>query len=175
MNKELTPLEWNNQRVFTTEMLTEYYKADRENIKSCFNRNKDRFIKGEHYYELTGQELKEFSNYLQDNNSELKIYSRTRSLMLWTEKGILKYAKMLRTDRAWDVCEQLEDAYFRMKEELIEEQKINAIEDEKERNIRLKIFRLKKILELNPDDIIVIALLNQANTELEIYLQNKNN
>ena len=175
MNKQLIPLEWNNQRIMTTKTLAECYETEEDNIKSCFDRHKDRFVEGKHYYKLTGQELKEFVNYLQNTNSELQISSKTPSLMLWTEKGALKYAQMLHTDKAWEVYEQLEDIYFRIKEELIAEQRINAVEDEKERNIRLKIFQLKKFVELDPNDTIGIVLLNQANNELESYLQNKNN
>ena len=32
--------------------------------------------------------------------------------MLWTERGAARHAKMLETDKAWDVFEQLEDSYF---------------------------------------------------------------
>lgn len=173
MNKELIPLEWNNQRIMTTEILAECYETDRDNIKINFNRNKDRFVEGKHYYKLTGQELKEFKNSVTDSNL---VDKRTPSLMLWTERGALRHAKILDTDKAWDVYEQLEDTYFHVKEvvpQLIEEQRINAIEDEKERNIRLRIVQLKKLVKLDPNDTISATLLNQANTELEIYLQNK--
>ncbi len=37
-----------------------------------------------------------------------------RSLHLWTELGAARHAKMLETDKAWDVFEQLEDNYFAM-------------------------------------------------------------
>ncbi|OFV02204.1 hypothetical protein HMPREF3119_04190 [Morganella sp. HMSC11D09] len=33
-------------------------------------------------------------------------------LILWTERGAARHAKMLDTDRAWDVFEILEDNYF---------------------------------------------------------------
>ena len=176
MNKELTPLEWNNQRIMTTKTLAECYETEENNISKNFTRNKERFIEGKHYYKLTGSELKEFTNHLQTTDSPLQISNKARSLMLWTERGALRHAKILDTDKAWDVYEQLEDTYFHVKEvapQLIEEQRINAIEDEKERNIRLRIVQLKKLVKLDPNDTISATLLNQANTELEIYLQNK--
>ena len=173
MNKQLIPLEWNNQRIMTNEMLAECYETDKDNIKVNFSRNKDRFVEGKHYYKLTGRELKEFKNLVTDSNL---VDKRTPSLMLWTEKGALRHAKILDTDKAWDVYEQLEETYFHVKEvapQLIEEQRINAIEDEKERNIRLRIVQLKKLVKLDPNDTISATLLNQANNELEIYLQSK--
>ncbi|HIB5071822.1 TPA: P22AR C-terminal domain-containing protein, partial [Escherichia coli] len=33
-------------------------------------------------------------------------------LILWTERGAARHAKMLETDRAWEVFEKLEDCYF---------------------------------------------------------------
>ncbi|ENT3909961.1 P22AR C-terminal domain-containing protein, partial [Escherichia coli] len=33
-------------------------------------------------------------------------------LILWTERGAARHAKMLETDQAWDVFEKLEDCYF---------------------------------------------------------------
>ncbi|MFO5253032.1 ORF6N domain-containing protein, partial [Salmonella enterica subsp. enterica serovar Stanley] len=35
-----------------------------------------------------------------------------RSLILWTERGAARHAKMLETDQAWEVFEKLEDCYF---------------------------------------------------------------
>ncbi|EMX6652828.1 ORF6N domain-containing protein, partial [Salmonella enterica] len=34
------------------------------------------------------------------------------SLILWTERGAARHAKMLETDQAWEVFEKLEDCYF---------------------------------------------------------------
>ncbi|EOL0007810.1 P22AR C-terminal domain-containing protein, partial [Escherichia coli] len=42
----------------------------------------------------------------------LQISPKTRSLILWTERGAARHAKMLETDRAWEVFEKLEDCYF---------------------------------------------------------------
>ncbi|MCJ8793617.1 ORF6N domain-containing protein, partial [Acinetobacter baumannii] len=44
------------------------------------------------------------------------ISNKTRSLILWTERGAARHAKMLDTDQAWEVFEQLEDCYFVRKE-----------------------------------------------------------
>ncbi|EID3015364.1 hypothetical protein LB105_005370, partial [Salmonella enterica] len=38
------------------------------------------------------------------------------SLILWTERGAARHAKMLETDQAWEVFEKLEDCYFSQKQ-----------------------------------------------------------
>ncbi|EOR0773539.1 ORF6N domain-containing protein, partial [Escherichia coli] len=45
----------------------------------------------------------------------VKIARNVRSLILWTERGAARHAKMLETDRAWEVFEKLEDCYFSQK------------------------------------------------------------
>ena len=109
----LVPMEWKGQRIMTTKTLAECYGTEENNIKVNFKRNKDRFIEGKHYYKLKGQELKEFKDLVTDSNL---VDKRTPSLMLWTERGALRHAKLLDTDMAWNVYEQLEETYFRVQE-----------------------------------------------------------
>lgn len=52
-----------------------------------------------HYYRLRGEELKDFkANYLNDSN--LKFISE---LILWTEKGVARHAKILDTDEVYEI------------------------------------------------------------------------
>ena len=44
------------------------------------------------------------------------VNKRVSHLTLWTERGAARHAKMLDTDQAWDIFEQLEDCYFRRQE-----------------------------------------------------------
>jgi hypothetical protein len=41
------------------------------------------------------------------------VFRNARHLLLWTERGAARHAKILDTDQAWEVFERLEDAYFR--------------------------------------------------------------
>lgn len=41
---KLIPLEFNNQRIMTTKTLAEQFGTEETNIKTNFNRNKERFI-----------------------------------------------------------------------------------------------------------------------------------
>lgn len=108
----LTVIEHNKERVLTTKQLEEVGFGSAENIKRNFNRNKERFIEGKHYFVLQGEEL----NILRGTVSPIQISPKTRTLYLWTEKGIIRHAKILDTDMAWDIQERLEETYFAVKE-----------------------------------------------------------
>ncbi|AKN32420.1 hypothetical protein Ccar_16770 [Clostridium carboxidivorans P7] len=111
----LIPLEFKKQRIMTTKVLAEEYGATEKNIQDNFSNNKNRFVEGKHYFKLEGQQLKQFKNSLPDNIREpLKFAPQ---LILWTEKGAARHAKILDTDEAWEVYEALEETYFRVKEQ----------------------------------------------------------
>lgn len=97
--------------VVTTELLAHLYGTDVANIKMNHSRNQTRFLEGKHYFKVVGDDLKN----LRVTFSYLQISSKTRSLILWTERGAARHAKMLETDQAWDVFEKLEDCYFSQK------------------------------------------------------------
>lgn len=98
--------------VVTTAMLADFYGTDVNNIQQNHSRNNERFIDGKHFFKLEGAELKAFKQ-LTDSKT---VSRNTRNLILWTERGAARHAKMLDTDQAWDVFEQLEDCYFHRQE-----------------------------------------------------------
>lgn len=111
--EELQIIEYSNQRVLTTQQLAEVYETSVDNIKKNFQRNKERFIEGKHYYLLKGEDLKDFKNLV--TNSPL-VDKRAPQLYLWTEKGADRHCKILDTDKAWEQFDNLEDTYFKVKE-----------------------------------------------------------
>ena len=56
----LQVVEYQAQRVLTTQQLAEGYETDERRISENFNRNKDRYEFGKHFYLLEGEELKGF-------------------------------------------------------------------------------------------------------------------
>ncbi len=113
----LPDLFYKDQSVITSEIMAVLFGTDVNNIKSNFTYSKKRFDEGRHYFKLTGQDLNSFRSFvsqmnLQVRNFDLQISNKTRSLMLWTERGTARHAKMLNNDQAWRVFEKLEDAYF---------------------------------------------------------------
>lgn len=111
--QNLPPVQHNGFRVITTELLANVYETEINNIQQNFKRNKKRFIEGKHYFKIVGDAL----NNLRLTMSQLQISTKVRSLILWTERGAARHAKMLDTDKAWDVFEALEDFYFTKKED----------------------------------------------------------
>ncbi|EBM0614922.1 TPA: ORF6N domain-containing protein [Salmonella enterica] len=106
--RDLQIIEYRGQRVVTNEQLAAGYGTDVNNIQQNHKRNADRFIEGKHYFKVVGDEL----NNLRLIISQLQISPKTRSLMLWTERGAANHAKMLETDQAWNYHEDLVEFYF---------------------------------------------------------------
>lgn len=98
-----------NIPVITTELLANLYGTDSHSITKNHRSNVDRFVIGKHFFKLEGFELKDFKNKV--TNSDL-VANRAKHLILWTERGAARHAKMLETDQAWEVFEKLEDHYF---------------------------------------------------------------
>lgn len=112
--KTLTPIEFNDQRILTTEQLAEVYGTEAKNIQMNFSNHRGQFYEGKHYYILQGEELNEFR--LQVNDIGLQISPMARTLYLWTERGASRHCKILDTEKAWEQFDHLEDTYFRVKE-----------------------------------------------------------
>ncbi len=112
---ELIPIEHEGVRVLLTYQLAESYGTTSEIISNNFNRNKDRYQEGKHFFTLEGEEKHEFLNHHQfdDGSKGLK---KAQKVYLWTEKGALLHAKSLNTDKAWEVYDYLVDFYFNVKQ-----------------------------------------------------------
>ncbi|MEI7341205.1 ORF6N domain-containing protein [Pectobacterium brasiliense] len=102
--------------VITTELMASLYCTERQRITNNFNRNKERFTEGKHYYKLTDEELRNFKH-----GNSLRVPANIRAIILWTQRGAARHAKMLETDQAWEVFEKLEDFYFSQREKRVEE------------------------------------------------------
>lgn len=106
------PLSYQGVPVLTTEMLAQAYEVEPYQIRQNFRNNRERFVEGKHFFIITRGELKEFR--LQVESFYSQISPKVRALTLWTERGAARNAKMLDSDRAWDVFELLEETFFRV-------------------------------------------------------------
>lgn len=161
----LIPIKFKNQNVITTELLAEVYGTDTKNISKNFSRNIGKFEESKHYYLLEGEELKEFKgNRLLDDN--LKFAPK---LYLWTERGANRHCKILDTDKAWEQFDNLEETYFKVKDNIQQqlptnyiEALENLVESEKEKE-QLKLENKEqgqKLLEVQPKAEKWSAFLN---------------
>lgn len=110
---KLEQVKYDDQVILTTEQLAEFYGATTQSIAQNFKNNEEKFEEKKHYYLLKGAQLKEFKS--QFENFELPINKFASQLYLWTKRGASRHAKMLGTDRAWDVYDELEENYFNPK------------------------------------------------------------
>ncbi|MEM9992843.1 MAG: ORF6N domain-containing protein [Acinetobacter pittii] len=112
-NTHVSITKFKSVPVLTTEQLARFYGTESVRIQQNHLRNLTHFIEGKHFFKLIGDELRTFKKSL----TSLKIVSQNaKHLILWTERGAARHAKMLDTDQAWEVFEQLEDCYFHRKE-----------------------------------------------------------
>ncbi len=105
----LIPIEHKSQRVLTTQQVAYGYETEPIKIQQNFSNNRERYIQGEHYFILEGEELKAFKSNLEN----FEVAPNVNRMFLWTEKGAFLHAKSLGTDRAWEVYYELVDTYFR--------------------------------------------------------------
>lgn len=106
--QQLQVVEYSNMRVLTTSQLAEAFDTNNKVIARNFQRNQKRYIPGEHYFSLSGEELKRFKAERQ-NDASLKYVS---VISLWTEKGAWLHAKSLNNDIAWNAYRTLIDSYY---------------------------------------------------------------
>jgi len=110
---DLIPVEYQNQRILTTEQLAEVYETESRRITENFQRNQDHFILGKHYYLLQGEQLREFKSKYAE--SVLPVNKFASQFYLWTERGANRHCKILDTDKAWEQFDNLEETYFNTK------------------------------------------------------------
>ena len=96
----------------TTKVLAEQFGTEDRRITENFSRNEERFKKGKHYILLQGEELREFKR-----NYAESVSANINKLYLWTDRGAARHAKILDTDEAWEIYEELEDNYFNPKKQ----------------------------------------------------------
>lgn len=89
-NESIPVIEWKGNRVITTSLLAETYETSVDNVKMNFNRHKNNFTEGVHYFLLQGDELKDFKNLVTDS---YLVDKRTPQLYLWTQRGANSYVQ----------------------------------------------------------------------------------
>lgn len=148
---ELPVLKHNGQRILTTQQLAEIYETSTNNIQNNFINHKDNFVQGKHYYLLKGEELREFKREV--NNIDL-VKNNVNQLYLWTERGANRHCKILDTDKAWEQFDNLEETYFKVKEEKLSGENL----------IALAVIEAQKLLFQKDEEI---EMKNQEITELK--------
>ncbi|MCG0772312.1 antirepressor [Lactiplantibacillus plantarum] len=111
--QEVQQVKFNGDLILTTEQLAEFYGTTPQRIKQNFANNRSKFVKGKHFYQLTGETLKEFKDRVEIFDL---VGKNAKTLILWTKRGASRHSKMLGTDQAWDMFDELEENYFNPKQ-----------------------------------------------------------
>lgn len=103
------PLVYGEVPVITTELLAREFGTAEKNLHDNFSNNAQRFTEGVHFHRVIGDALRD----LKRQPDFIGVASKFAShLILWTERGVFRHAKILETDQAWQAYERLEDTYF---------------------------------------------------------------
>ena len=95
--ESISLITYNQIPVITTELLAQLYGTKIKNISDNFLNNTTRFVAGKHFFKIEKNELREFKN----RPETIWLFGKNaRSLILWTERGAARHAKMLETDQA---------------------------------------------------------------------------
>lgn len=94
--ESISPIPHNQIPVIAAKLLAQLYGTEILNIQVNFTRNKERFVEGKHFFKVSGSELDD----LRTSQRGLQISPKNRSLILWTERGAVRHAKMLETDQS---------------------------------------------------------------------------
>lgn len=106
--ENITRIEYQGQPVLTTTQLAQFYETTVDALKMNFNRNRDQYVEGKHFFKLTGDELRVFKRKV----TNCYLAENVNALYLWTKRGAFRHCKSVNTNRAWEVFELLEDNYF---------------------------------------------------------------
>lgn len=108
----LAPILYKDVPVLTTALLSAVYGTTQARIRENYRVNRDRFTEGKHLFKVSGEELRALKECVRNSDSSDFVPKTGGELTLWTARGAARHAKMLNTDKAWDVFELLEENYF---------------------------------------------------------------
>lgn len=106
-NREMAIKEYKGQRIVTLRDVDELHQRPEGTASRNFIKNKNKFIEGEDYFQLTKAEIQ---------STKIVNYSSPKGLTILTESGYLMLVKSFADDLAWEVQRQLVNNYFRAKE-----------------------------------------------------------
>ena len=132
--EKIPRLEVNGEPVLTSSQLANFFGCSTANLRNTFKRNKADFVEGKHYFKLEGDALKELKRSVTDCydvTNGYAVYLNVNSITMWTTLGAARFAKSLRTRKAWEVYEKLAMNYFSGKKIIEEKSAVNKTSEEK--------------------------------------------
>jgi hypothetical protein len=104
-------IEWNGQRVITTQEMAIHHNLETRILNQKFRRNQKYFTENIDYFIITKNDISESQIEIQD----LFVVNNMYEIYLFTESGYLRFVKTINDDRAWEIYNQLIESYFLIK------------------------------------------------------------
>ena len=104
-NQKIAIKEYRGQRVVTFSDIDLVHERPSGTAGRNFRENKDKFIKGEDYFVVSGSDLRKLK---QTTNF---VGSNAKEIVLITEQGYLMLVKSFTDELAWDVQRKLVNTY----------------------------------------------------------------
>ena len=99
-------ITYRDEPVVTFSMVDQVHQRADGTARRNFNENRERFVEGEDFIELTSDEIRTMSIFP----------PRTARATLITRRGYLKLVKPMTDDRAWEVQGEMIDRYFALEQ-----------------------------------------------------------
>jgi len=115
-------IDYRGNPVITFRMVDELHDRPEGTARKNFNRNQDRFIQNEDFFNVPFDEWKEFSDVRLTDISK-----NHRPKIFLTQSGYLLLVKTFTDDRAWRVQRALIKSYFTVKQMSLDEQMWNGL------------------------------------------------
>ena len=104
-------------KVVTTLQLSEIHNVEIKHLNELFNNNINRFKENIDYIDLKVVATDDYKLLESLGYSKMQI-SKSKNIIVYSERGYGKLIKIMDTDLAWDIHDKLQDEYFTMRQQI---------------------------------------------------------
>lgn len=159
-----------NQKVVLAKTIAEIHGMEVKHINELINRSIQRFKDGVDFIDLKSEVVQNDHEILKALGFNQNSINRANNIYLLSERGYAKLIKIMDSDLAWEIHDQLMDEYFSMREEK-EQQKQMSMED-----IIIYQMEQSKLMKQQIDEAKTHALQAKADVvEAKAEIQNIRN
>jgi hypothetical protein len=160
-NTELGIKEYKGQRVVTSHDIARLHGKETREVHYVVDRNKERFIEGQDYFNINREEAKSISNAF----GKLYTSPKQKNAYLFTEQGYMLLVKPFEDDISWTVQRELVNTYFKMKELKQDQSLINV---QQVQNVQMIDFMEMMVKEFKNQNQRVTNLENKLNNIVNV-------
>jgi DNA-binding Lrp family transcriptional regulator len=160
-NTELRIKEYKGKRVVTSHDIARLHGKETREVHYVVERNKERFIEGQDYFNINREEAKSISNAF----GKLYTSPKQKNAYLFTEQGYMLLVKPFEDDISWTVQRELVNTYFKMKELKQDQSLINV---QQVQNVQMIDFMEMMVKEFKNQNERVTNLENKISSIVNV-------